>query len=124
MYTGINFEKLLEKDKVVKIHVRNLQVLVTEMFKVKNNIAPKITSDILNFPVLPITWEIESFCFTPSENSVLWYWVTILPGSKIMGSFNWGLENITSLTQFKPQVTKMGFAKLALPNLKGMHPEL
>lgn len=55
MYTGINFEKLLEKDKVVKIHVRNLQVLVTEMFKVKNNIAPKITSDILNFPVFPIT---------------------------------------------------------------------
>ena len=27
-----SFENLLEKDKVVKIHVRSLQVLVTEMF--------------------------------------------------------------------------------------------
>ena len=36
------FESLLEKDKAAKFHVRNLQVLATEMFKVKNGIAPKI----------------------------------------------------------------------------------
>ena len=41
-----SFENLLEKDKAVKIHVRNLQVLVTEMFKVKNGIASKIIIDI------------------------------------------------------------------------------
>ena len=39
------FENLLQKDKAVKIYVRNLQVPVTEMFKV-NGIAPKIISDI------------------------------------------------------------------------------
>ena len=45
------FENLLEKIKAVKINARNLQVLVTEMSKVKNGIAP----NIINFPVLHIT---------------------------------------------------------------------
>ena len=43
------FENLLEKYKAVKIHVRNMQVLVTEMFKVNNSIASKIINDIFNF---------------------------------------------------------------------------
>ena len=50
-----SFENLLEKDETVKIHVKNLQVLVTKMFKVKNGIAPKLISDILNSQTLPIT---------------------------------------------------------------------
>ena len=41
-----SFENLLERDKAVKIHFRNLQVLVREMFKVKNGIVPEIISDI------------------------------------------------------------------------------
>ena len=40
------FENILENDKAVKIHVRNLQILVTEMYTVKNRISPKIISDI------------------------------------------------------------------------------
>ena len=40
------FNNLLEKDKVIKIHVTNLQVLVTGMFKVKNAIVPKLISGI------------------------------------------------------------------------------
>ena len=42
-----SFEKLLEKDKSVKIHERNIQALVTEMFKIKHNMAPKIMNEIL-----------------------------------------------------------------------------
>ena len=34
-----NFEKLLNMDNSVKIHTRNLQVLATVMFKLKNGIA-------------------------------------------------------------------------------------
>ena len=37
-----SFEDLLKKDNPVSIHHRNIQALVTEMFKVKNNIAPEI----------------------------------------------------------------------------------
>ena len=40
------FEQLLKKDNAVKIHDRNLQVLATEMFKVKLGIAPVIMNDV------------------------------------------------------------------------------
>ena len=42
------FEELLKKDNSVKIHDRNLQVLVTEMFKVKLGIAPVIMNDVFH----------------------------------------------------------------------------
>ena len=34
----LTFEELLNKDNFVKIHIQNLQVLATEIFKVKNGI--------------------------------------------------------------------------------------
>ena len=40
------FEKLLEKENAAKINDRNLQVLATEMFKVKLGIAPAIMNDV------------------------------------------------------------------------------
>ena len=42
-----SFKNFLEKDEAVKIHVKNPQVLVTEMFKVKNGIALKLISGII-----------------------------------------------------------------------------
>ena len=36
------FEELLEKDNSVSIHIRNLQTLVTEMYKVMNGDSPEI----------------------------------------------------------------------------------
>ena len=41
-----SFSELLEKDKSVTIHHRNLQTLAYEIFKVKNNMAPKILTEI------------------------------------------------------------------------------
>ena len=41
-----SFENLLKKDKSVSIHHRNIQALATEMFKVKNNIAPEIMKEL------------------------------------------------------------------------------
>ena len=41
-----SFEQLLEKDNAVQIHDRNLQILATEMFKVKLGIAPVIMNDV------------------------------------------------------------------------------
>ena len=40
------FENLLKKDNSVSIHHRKIQALATEMFKVKNNIAPEIMKEI------------------------------------------------------------------------------
>lgn len=39
------FQELLSKDNFVSIHHGNLQVLATEIFKIKNNIAPKIINE-------------------------------------------------------------------------------
>ena len=41
-----SFEDLLKKDNSVSIHHRNVQALKTEMFKIKNNIAPDIMKEI------------------------------------------------------------------------------
>ena len=41
-----SFENLLKKDNSVSIHHRHIQALATEMFKVKNKIAPEIMKEI------------------------------------------------------------------------------
>ena len=38
--------QLLQKDSSVSIHIRNLQVLATEIFKARNNLSPPIVQNI------------------------------------------------------------------------------
>ena len=44
-----SFEKLLQKDKSVSVHMKNLQYLATEIFKVKNSLSPIIMYEVFNF---------------------------------------------------------------------------
>ena len=39
--------ELLEKDNSVSIHHKNVEVLATEMYKISNNMSPKILKGIL-----------------------------------------------------------------------------
>ena len=41
-----NFEQLLKRDDSFSVHQRNTQILLTEMFKAKNNIEPSLLGDI------------------------------------------------------------------------------
>ena len=43
------FQELLENDNNVTVHVKNLQVLVAEMYKVENNCSPEIMRKV--FPI-------------------------------------------------------------------------
>ena len=43
-----SLEKLLEQDKSVTIHIRNPQILATEMFKVCRNISPPIFNEVFH----------------------------------------------------------------------------
>ena len=43
------FSELLSKDKSVTIHQRILQLLATEIFKIKNELNPKIMEEIFTF---------------------------------------------------------------------------
>ena len=47
----LTFKELLDKNKTVSIHQKNLQVLATEIFKVKLNISPEILKDLFTFNV-------------------------------------------------------------------------
>ena len=49
-----NFEELLERDRSVSVHTRNLQTLATEIFKVsQQSISANISKDI--FSLIPNT---------------------------------------------------------------------
>ena len=43
---NLSFSELLDPDNSVTVHQKNLQVPVTEIYKVKNGIATKIMKDI------------------------------------------------------------------------------
>ena len=45
-YTS-SFTKLLDKDNATTIHNRNIQLLATELFKVKNGLSPAFMNEIL-----------------------------------------------------------------------------
>ena len=50
---NLSFDDLLKEDKSVKIHRKNLQILATEIYKVKNDLGPKIMADIFHFVEKP-----------------------------------------------------------------------
>ena len=49
-----NFENLLEKDKEITIHQRNLEIFMTEVFKIINGYAPprENTHNLRNFQIV------------------------------------------------------------------------
>ena len=46
---SFSLRELLERDKSVTIHERNIQVLLTEIFKVKSRVSPEIMTEIFKF---------------------------------------------------------------------------
>ena len=50
---NLRFDELLGKDKSMSIHKRNLQVLSTDIAKVKNGILPELMSDFFEFVKKP-----------------------------------------------------------------------
>ena len=47
----LTFKELLDKNKTVSIHQKNLQVLATEIFKAKLNVSPEISKELFSFNV-------------------------------------------------------------------------
>ena len=57
---NLSFSELLDLDNSVTVHQKNLQVLVTEIYKVKNGIAPEIMKDI--FELQNPSYNLRSTC--------------------------------------------------------------
>ena len=68
-----SFKQLLEKDHSVTVHHKNLQVLVTEIFKVKNNLAPDIMKDVFELKEPPYNLRSESNHFTRRNVKTTYY---------------------------------------------------
>ena len=60
MFHSRNFSELLDLDISVTVHQKDLQVLVTEIYKVKNGIAPEIMKDI--FELQNPSYNLRSTC--------------------------------------------------------------
>ena len=76
VYHNINsdFKTLLENDKSFIIHVKNLHYLLTEIYKVKNDISPDIMKDIFTFHKNN-NYKLKDWypsCFKKHENDIVW----------------------------------------------------
>ena len=56
-----NFKSLLSNHNEITIHQRNLQVLMTEIYKIINDIAPPIMSSYVKYVKILITRDIFKF---------------------------------------------------------------
>ena len=103
-YTS-SFQELLKKNGSVSIHHRNIQLLVTEMFKVKHNLCPEIMRSLFQFNQDPNE---ERTFQIPNVNSeymgklsLRWFgpvvWETMLPEE---------YKNISLLDKFKVDIKK------------------
>ena len=99
------FEELLDKDNSVTIHQRNLQVLATELYKVKTNIAPEIVKDIFN--TQDSTYNLRSGnSFRLGNINTVFYGqesITFL-GPKIWALVPPEIKNSKSLNEFKNKI--------------------
>ena len=101
------FQELLSKDNSVSIHHRNLQKLVTEMYKVKHNLSPSIMNQIFTEQQIP--YDLRNDCTWASANIR-----TVYSGSETIsfrGPKTWGLlpnhiKQSKSLCEFKTNVRK------------------
>ena len=102
-----SFEELLEQDKSVSIHTRNLQMLATEMFKVYRSMSPLIFSEL--FRVRDICYNLRS-----NSNFAVPHVKSVFHGSEsisYLGPKIWDivpleLKELTSLNAFKKGIKK------------------
>ena len=65
-----SFEELLQKDESVTIHVKNIQKLTTEMFKVFKNLSPPIVADLFEVRQNNYNLKHRSYFSIPNFKSV------------------------------------------------------
>ena len=68
-----SFKELLEKYHSVTVHHKNLQALVTEIFKVKNDLVPDIMEDVFELKEPPYNLRSESNHFTRRNVKTAYY---------------------------------------------------
>ena len=106
--------RIHEKDNSVKVHDRNLQVLVSEMFKVKMGVSPVIMNEI--FQICNCNYKTRNFSEFQSEciKTVHYGMETVsFLGPKLWSILPKEYKNIDNLSEFKKK-SKIGCLKTAL----------
>ena len=102
-----SFEELLEQDKSVSLHTRNVQMLATEMFKVYRSMSPPSFSELFR-------WRDICYSLWSNSNSAMSNVKSVFHGSEIisyLGPKIWDiapleLKQLTSLNAFKKGIEK------------------
>ena len=114
-----SFETLLKHDKSVSIHVKNLQYLATEIFKVKNDLCPEIMKEIFIFHENP-TYNLRSGNHLTRRNiRTTHYGIETISnlGAKIWDLLPEEIKNAFFLSVFKTKIKKWILKKMAMQTL-------
>ena len=101
------FDELLRKDNSVTIHVRNLQLLAVEMFKLKNNLAVDFISCL--FPRNETPYNLRNFSDfrRPIPKTVHWGTESLVNlGPQIWDIVPADIKNLPTLESFKQRIKK------------------
>ena len=101
----LSFDELLIKDKSVSIHQRNLQLLATEIFKVKNGVSTGLTEDNFHFVNKPYDLRNNRILFR-KRNRTVFYGTESLSSlaPRIWELIPQSLKGETELSQFKTKI--------------------
>ena len=100
------FSQLLNIDKSVTIHQRNLQYLLIEIYRVKKGISPTLINEIFQFFENPV-YEHRSGVHLPSRNSRKVFFGTesiMNPGAKLWNMVPQNIKSSESLNVFKSKI--------------------
>ena len=91
-----SFEELLDQDKSVSIHTRNLQMLATEMFKVYRSMSPPIFSELFCRRDICHNLFTKEFQFCSAKCKICFSWKRkyFLSRTKTLGHCMFGAERV------------------------------
>ena len=104
---SLSFQQLLEKDNSVTIHHRNLRKLATEMYKLKNNLSPKLLKSIISESNNPYDLRSENPFQTNNIRTVCYGTETIsFRGPKTWALLPSEIKQSKSITEFKRKIKR------------------
>ena len=65
-----NYDELLVENRTIKIHQKHLQILMTEVYKIKNQIGPKILWGVCTQKMQPYNLRNSNLLSLPKTNSI------------------------------------------------------